>query len=272
VCASYKSVETVNHSVNILLFTFCLLTVTFPVLTAPASNAIVEATVFVHPDTLTVAVNATFQIFINVSSASGLQGFDFMLAYNSTLLNCSDVAEGTFLSGSGSTFVAKQDVNNSFSNGRGRVWFAVVIYGTGFADGNGTLAVLSFKALSIGQTVLDLFSDNPFRGNAVKLTTCQGQVIPNEAVDGSVVVAEESGDPPDPPPNVNQNLQTRLARADLNGDGIIDMKDLAIVAAAYGTIKGGVRFNAKADLDQNGQVDILDFALIAPYFMFKTQA
>jgi hypothetical protein len=260
-------VEGLNFATKALLLVFCWFVAAFPAVLVGASDTVVETTVFVYPSELTVAVNETFQVFVNVSSAFKLQGFDFMLTYDSAILNCSSLVEGTFLSEFGPTFVAKSDVNNSFTSGHGRVWFAAVIYGTGFADGNGTLAVLTFKALSTGRSVLNLFSDNPVREDAVKLTTCLGKVIQNHAVDGSVVVVEGSGDPVDPLSDTGGSLQSGLANVDVNDDGVVDMRDMAIVAAAYRASSSDVRYDVKADLNHDGQVDIVDLALVARNFM-----
>jgi hypothetical protein len=258
-------VEDVSFNRKSLIGVFSLIIVAFLGLTTQASTAVAETTVFVHPEKATVKVGEIFHIYVNVSGASKLQGFDFMLSYDSRLLNCSGLDEGTFLSGFGPTFVAKREMNSSFADARGRVWFAVVIYGTGFADGNGTLAVLTFVAVSSGETVLDLYSDYPLNQGAVKLTTCFGQAIPNKAFDILLTVVEAGpGDPP--PADGNPDPPS----PDVNGDGVVDMKDLTIVAVAYGTVEGDLKYDAKADLDQNGKVDILDVALVAHYYMRKT--
>lgn len=58
-----------------------------------------------------------------------------------------------------------------------------------------------------------------------------------------------------------------LARApyltDINGDGKVDIIDLASVAVAWGTCPGDPRWNPKCDIDGNGVVNIMDIALVA---------
>jgi len=260
----------VNFNVKVLLIAFSLVMTLLPVFTVQAFTTASETAVFVHPAKATAKVNQTFQVSVNVSLVSKLQGFDFMLTYDTRLLDCLSVEEGTFLSAYGSTFVAMREINDSFSCNCGRVWFAVVILEKGFADGNGTLAIITFKAVSVGETVLDLYSGSPLRQDAVKLTTCNSQSISNKAFDGQVTVTA-TNDPSDPPPQVNpeppQGLPADPPSPDVNGDGIVNIADLAIIAFAYGTVKGDVKYNAGADLDQNDKVNIVDITLATSKYM-----
>jgi hypothetical protein len=255
-------VEDVRFNVKPLIAAFCLMLAVLPVLGVHAftSTSASIATVFVAPDEVTVEVNDTFQVFVNVSMVSKLQGFDFMLSYDAKALECLNLEEGTFLSASGTTFVVKREINNSFTCCLGRLWFVVVIYGTGFSDGNGTLAVITFKAISTGETELNIYSDSPHREDTVKFTTCKAEVIPNVAVDGYVTVAPalSSSALIDPPPS-----SPDPPSFDVTGDGFVDIKDLAFVATAYGSVKGQLKYNEKADLDRNESVNILDVMLVA---------
>lgn len=50
---------------------------------------------------------------------------------------------------------------------------------------------------------------------------------------------------------------------DLNGDGVVNIQDITIVAAAYGSIPGSLNWNELADLDKNGTINILDVTMVA---------
>ncbi len=50
---------------------------------------------------------------------------------------------------------------------------------------------------------------------------------------------------------------------DVNGDGIVDIYDLAIVGLAFGSKPGAPNWNPMADLNQDGQVDIFDLVTVA---------
>ena len=49
---------------------------------------------------------------------------------------------------------------------------------------------------------------------------------------------------------------------DLNGDGSVNVKDIAIAAAAFSSYPGHERWNPKADINADGRVDLADVGLI----------
>jgi hypothetical protein len=53
---------------------------------------------------------------------------------------------------------------------------------------------------------------------------------------------------------------------DVNGDGKVDGKDIAAVAAAFNTKPGNPRWNPDADFNQDGKIDGRDIAIIARYY------
>jgi murein tripeptide amidase MpaA len=60
----------------------------------------------------------------------------------------------------------------------------------------------------------------------------------------------------------SQTVQLQANR-DLNGDGVINMKDILIAAAAFGSRNGEVRWNPKADMNRDDKIDLFDFVIIA---------
>jgi hypothetical protein len=60
-------------------------------------------------------------------------------------------------------------------------------------------------------------------------------------------------------------LRTSLV-GDVNEDGVVDVRDLAIVAKAYGTFKGDSDYNPDADINKDGVVDMRDIAIVAKFF------
>ena len=54
--------------------------------------------------------------------------------------------------------------------------------------------------------------------------------------------------------------------ADVNDDGKVDIKDIAIVALAYGTHNPDPRYNPAADIYYDGKVDIRDVAFTAMHY------
>jgi len=64
-------------------------------------------------------------------------------------------------------------------------------------------------------------------------------------------------------------LSTTGPSTDLDGDGKVDLKDIAIVAAAFGTKDGDARWNAIADVNLDGVVNMTDLGLVARDFWKK---
>jgi len=53
---------------------------------------------------------------------------------------------------------------------------------------------------------------------------------------------------------------------DINGDGIVDVFDFIIVAAAFGSKPGDSKWNPDADLNSDGLIDIFDVEAVAKNF------
>jgi len=60
-------------------------------------------------------------------------------------------------------------------------------------------------------------------------------------------------------------FQVRLL-GDLFPDGKIDMKDISIVAKAFGSTIGDLNWNPEADLNPDGKIDMKDIAIVAKAF------
>lgn len=54
-----------------------------------------------------------------------------------------------------------------------------------------------------------------------------------------------------------------LARADVNGDGVIAINDLVLVAKAYGKISSDAGYKSAYDMNRDGVIDIMDLSFIA---------
>lgn len=52
-------------------------------------------------------------------------------------------------------------------------------------------------------------------------------------------------------------------KTDLNRDGKVDLQDLVIIAAAYGSKPGDPNWNAMADVNGDGKVDLIDLVMVA---------
>jgi hypothetical protein len=59
------------------------------------------------------------------------------------------------------------------------------------------------------------------------------------------------------------NVQNVTLITDINGDGVVDITDVAMVAYAYGSTPGDPRWDARCDLNNDLVVDITDVAMVA---------
>jgi hypothetical protein len=61
------------------------------------------------------------------------------------------------------------------------------------------------------------------------------------------------------------NITVRLI-GDVNGDGRIDLRDIALVARAFGSTPTSPNWNPAADINGDGKIDLKDIALVARNF------
>jgi minor extracellular serine protease Vpr len=66
--------------------------------------------------------------------------------------------------------------------------------------------------------------------------------------------------------NFTDGVVTVAIAGDVNADGKVDMKDISIVAKAFGTMPGDGRWNANADVNNDGKVDMKDISAVAKNF------
>ncbi|MDJ0847587.1 MAG: cohesin domain-containing protein [Myxococcota bacterium] len=138
----------------------------------------------------TVLLGSTFEVDAVVDvDADELSGFQIMIGYDPAVLGALDVVDGGFLLEP--VFEVVKDV------GALRVSFAEVTIGSTGATGSGVLATLSFEALGLGTSPLDIIESGdptetvilsaPF---GVPLCGVPGQVA-CDVGDGSITVVPE---------------------------------------------------------------------------------
>ncbi|MGD0979213.1 MAG: CARDB domain-containing protein [Candidatus Bathyarchaeia archaeon] len=132
-----------------------------------------SAEVGVSPSSITISVNQNFTIDVDVSGVSdpyGLYGWEFILTWNSSLLDAVNVTEGPFLkAGGGSTFFASE-VN--VTDGSMKVDCTLTGDANG-VTGDGTLASITFYVYNSGGCPLHL--------SEAILVNSQGQPIQTQA-------------------------------------------------------------------------------------------
>ena len=186
-------------------------------------------------------VGKIFTVNVTVAGVINLYGFEFKLSYNTTILDAKSIAQGPFFPGSPKSYVLKNQVNDT----GGYVWFAVTLLAPEPAKtGSGTLAIISFNA-TYG-TIYPRTVDCDLHLYDSALSDQAAQPIIHDAIDGHYTFMPILGD--------------------INGDGIVDIFDLAIIAFAFGSQPSSSNWDPRADLNSDNKVDIFDAVMLANNF------
>jgi len=111
--------------------------------------------VYVSPDYPAAIPGETFTVDIDVARTYDLQGFEFKLDYNTTVLDATDLVLGwaVYSTVPDSTYyTVKEEINDTL----GRIWLSLTFSEPFFFRGSGTLAAITFNATVEGSSVLYL--------------------------------------------------------------------------------------------------------------------
>jgi len=120
-----------------------------------------ETVVYVDPHMCHVPLGSTFRVNISVANMVGLFSYDFMLYYDTDLLDGVEVKlpKGHFLEPVVPMYlwIAKLEIEDDFNSTHGRVWVAVTLmHPESGNDGSGILATITFQVTKSGNCILDL--------------------------------------------------------------------------------------------------------------------
>ncbi len=219
-----------------------------------------EAVIKVEPSMYEAQMlNKTFQVNVTISGlwegwrAIALQ---FRLTYNDTLLEVVDVAQGPFMSD------ARWNLHGTFfiwDNRPGDILYGThVIVGilllpndTGmweaFPYGDGVLATITFRTI---------YQE---RGLEKPPLTCELTLADTMVIDDDleeIPLILEHG--------LYEMYPTHIG--DINYDGKVDIKDVAMISKAFGSWPGYGPWNPVCDINGDGKVDIKDVAIVSKGF------
>lgn len=168
-----KSVKVLEYSILTLLLATSL--------TATVNAGL--TLVFLDPPSLTVgAVGDSFTVNVSTSDVANLYAYDFILYYNSTVMNGTQVIHGSILE---SAYFKVLNFTDHYSSTQGLVSVACTLTGNvSGISGNGTLATIKFKSLTLANSTVLHLAD-------AELFDPSYSPIPHENVDGTVTVIPE---------------------------------------------------------------------------------
>ena len=161
---------------------FLILVISLLLALSNLSRVYAATTMAITPSVSNVAPLDTFTVNITINGVTLLTGWEFKLFYRNIILNCTAITEGPFLISGGGTFKVF-NITNNYNSTHGRILAGCALKGLGVSvNGSGTAAIVTFKALNIGSTALDLVD--------TKLTDekIPPQPIAHTAIDGTVYV------------------------------------------------------------------------------------
>ena len=174
----------------------------------------------------------TFTLDIRAENITDLAGWQFDIAFDSTILEAVNVSEGDFLKiDGGSTFFQGGSIDNAAGKITG---LNAARLSSGGVSGTGVLLQVRFKAKAAGETELAL--------DKFQFGSTTGDNIPAGPHEIRIVVEE------------------RLTTGDVNRDGVVSILDLILVAQQLGK---RVPAGSAVDVNGDGVVSILDLIRVA---------
>jgi len=147
--------------------------------TAPVTVYTPISEVKIDPSVKNVTRGEIFEVNVTVTDVVDLYLWIFSIRWDSSVLNITNIAEGPFLQQGGPTTFMWAEIN--YAGGYVREATCTLLGPIPGVSGSGTIAIITFEALTEGASPLDLYD--------VVLLDSLGNAIPINVVDGEVNVA-----------------------------------------------------------------------------------
>jgi|GEM_PF-2130854 hypothetical protein len=186
-----------------------------------------------------VKAGGTINLTLYITSITSLWSWKVNVTWNNAVLQLTptgSVNEGPFLSSNGASttmFIEQPPTAGDI----GELSSTLLVNSS--VSGSGALAYIAFTPQTLGINATIQISD-------IELLNTTGNEI---ATVGPV----------------STTITVRLM-GDVNGDNVVNMKDIALVARAFGTTTSSSNWNPACDLNYDGVVNMKDIALVARAF------
>ena len=187
------------------------------------TTATTDATVSISPASVaSPTVGGQIEFNLNITSGEAVSGYQATVQFDTTVLRYVSGANGDYLP-AGAFFVEPKVQGNLVQLNAASL--------AGESDGDGTLATLTFEVIAVKASTLTLAN--------VLLTDSDGKAFVPTVENAEITEAPQR-------------------KGDVNGDGIVNIQDLVLVAGQLG--QTGTN---SADINGDGQVNIQDLVLVA---------
>jgi len=205
-----------------------------PAISQGGTVTVADAFVRIEPPGAAAHPGSLFTVTATIEDVTDLGSFQFDLTYTSSIVTATNAACGLFLSSTGR---AVTPLGPTIDNVGGRVTFGC-LSGGGMPgpDGTGALATVTFSAAVLG--------NSPLQFENVHVADTAGVTITVSTQGGSVAV-------------------TTACREDVNGDGVINVVDIQLVAARWRTAVGDPGYVPAYDVNGDGMINVIDIQLVA---------
>jgi hypothetical protein len=196
-------------------------------------------------------INTTFQVDLYINGPASVWGWNVGVTWDPTVLQLTAITEGTYMNQFGSTLFLPGYIDNKDGLVQSGISDAYQSYMTASAS-SGVLVTLTFKIISfaygVGNGSICLTAGTP--------STLLNSAYPHQAITPIILN--------------NASYSWYHIPGDINGDGVVDIYDALLLAAAFGASPGMANYNPFAKLTDpavTGQdINIYDAILLSSHF------
>jgi parallel beta-helix repeat protein len=197
--------------------------------------------ILVNPATIDVAVGTTFEVTIDICNAAGVNSWEIFLYFDPAIIKLSNYASGGFLEwfGSVSSLLLLDESILGYVEA-GQSLMPLTQEG---ASGNGTLIILVFAVVGMGNSSLHLSNTAlyDYLSNPMTHTTTDGFLSAHSELAKTIFVRSDGSlDPDTAPIQIDGSVYTLTANlvADVNFSGIVIERDGVTLDGASHVLQG----------------------------------